>query len=120
MSTETATTITFTDLNRFRRDVLFAARAWELDEGNPPNGTQIVEVLEEDLGYDSVSDGHLYPNLNTLAEQGFMQKQPVDDRSNAYRVTEYGVTMLEERVQREASFCGMGIPERPSMEGGEL
>lgn len=123
MSTDSptpTTTATYNDLNDFQQDILLGARAIELDQGEPGNGLEIADVLEEHLGYDDISAGWLYPNLNTLAGQNLIEKTPLDDRSNHYAVTDESVAMLEARVQQEASLCGLTVPDRAAADGGDV
>jgi len=77
------------DLTAFQRDIL--AVAADLDE---PYGLAIKEALQE--GYRTeVNTGRLYPNLDTLAEKGLIEKSAFDRRTNFYEVTERGQRELQ-------------------------
>ena len=77
------------DLNGFQRDTLDVVAG--LGE---PNGLEIKNHLEE--YYESeINHGRLYPNLDTLVEEGLLHKGTIDDRTNYYSVTERGQLALQ-------------------------
>lgn len=74
----------FADLTQFQRDLLILIGGMET-----PSGLEIKEEIG--LYFDKeVHHGRLYPNLDTLAEERMITKEEVDDRTNAYTITEYG------------------------------
>ncbi len=86
------------DLTGFQRDLLIVIAG--LDE---PNGLEIKSEVEE--YYESaINHGRLYPNLDTLVERGLVEKTQQDERTNAYRLTEDGWDLLEERRDWEATY----------------
>lgn len=79
------------DLTGFQRDVLICAS--KLDR---PSGQAIRETLEESTTRDSVTHGQLYPNLDTLVEQGLISRGEIDRRTNYYEVTNKGQRQIEQ------------------------
>jgi DNA-binding PadR family transcriptional regulator len=76
------------DLTAFRRDILYVIAGMD-DE---PYGLAIKNGLEEYYG-EEVEHGHLYPNLDALVEEGFVEKGTIDERTNSYT--------LSDRARRE-------------------
>ena len=86
------------DLTGFQRDLLVVIAG--LDD---PNGLEIKEEIEK--YYESpINHGRLYPNLDTLVEEELVAKTQQDERTNAYRLTDRGWTVLEERRDWEAKY----------------
>jgi len=79
------------DLTGFQRDLLFVVAG--LDE---PNGLEIKDEIE-DYYETTINHGRLYPNLDTLVDTELIEKTKQDERTNAYRLTEGGETILERR-----------------------
>lgn len=72
------------DLSSFQRDVLYIIAG--LDQAY---GLAIKEELEQ--YYESeVNHGRLYPNLDELVDNGFIEKGEIDGRTNQYILTERG------------------------------
>ncbi len=86
------------DLTGFQRDLLIVIAG--LDE---PNGLEIKSEVEE--YYESaINHGRLYPNLDTLVERDLVEKTQQDERTNAYRLTDAGWDLLEQRREWEARY----------------
>lgn len=86
------------DLTGFQRDLLYVVRG--LDN---PKGLAIKEELEQ--AYDGeVHHGRLYPNLNTLAEKGLVDKGEVDQRTNRYSLTRRGKREVKARREWENEY----------------
>ena len=84
------------ELSGFQRDLLYVIAG--LDE---PKGLAIKDELEEH--YETrVDRGRLYPNLNSLADMGLVEKQRVDERTNSYVLTAKGRSKLEAHHQWKA------------------
>jgi len=79
------------NLTAFQRDVLYAIAG--LDE---PYGLAIKDELD---GYyeTEINHGRLYPNLDTLVEQGLVEKGKLDDRTNHYTLTSEARRLFRER-----------------------
>jgi DNA-binding PadR family transcriptional regulator len=91
------------DLTAFQRDLLLAISG--LDE---PKGLDVKDVLEEYYGTE-IRHGRLYPNLDTLVEEGYVEKGKVDRRTNFYRLSEWGLGELEARRRWEDERLGTTI-----------
>lgn len=86
------------DLTGFQRDILYVTAG--LDE---PHGLGIKEELE--TYYESeIQHGRLYPNLDTLVDEGYLEKGEIDKRTNSYTVTRRGHRLLESRSEWEAQY----------------
>lgn len=79
------------ELTSFQRDLLFIAA-----ERERPSGQEIKEEVEATYGTE-ITHGRLYPNLDTLAEKGYIDKGEIDRRTNYYQVNERGMEALAER-----------------------
>lgn len=79
-------------LTDFRYSILF------LLGGEPDYGLGIKERLQEYYG-NEINHGQVYSNLNWLHEDGFLLKSPLDNRTNAYQLSEHGVALALDRVQ---------------------
>lgn len=85
---------TWYDLRGFQRDILLVAAAVEHEE--LPKGLTLKRRLED--GYsDPVNHGRLYTNLDELEAEGLINRESVDGRTNAYRVTERARELLRGR-----------------------
>lgn len=84
------------DLSAFQRDVLYTVAS--LGE---PYGLAIRDELSEYYGTE-VNHGRLYPNLDDLADRGFLDKRPHGERKNTYALTERGRELIVERHEWEA------------------
>lgn len=90
------------DCVRGRRDV----RAQRLPVGSAvrdrrdgrANGVALEDELEEHYG-DEINHGRSYPDLNALAEKG-----TIDDRTNAYVLTDAGRQELRDRRRWEDDY----------------
>jgi len=84
-------TAKFADLTAFQRDLLVVIAGDE-----DAKGLAIKDELETYYDED-INHGRLYPNLDTLAEKGLVDKFELDERSNGYRLTETGRRHLNHR-----------------------
>lgn len=85
----------FTSLSGFQRDILYIIAGLET-----PKGLEIKEELEQ-IYTEEINHGRLYPNLDTLADGGFIDKISLDGRSNGYELSETGRAHLLARQQWE-------------------
>ncbi|WP_211312990.1 PadR family transcriptional regulator [Halarchaeum salinum] len=89
------------DLTGFQRDLLYVIAG--LDE---QHGLAIKAELE--TYYESeVHHGRLYPNLDTLVEEGLVDKGKIDDRTNSYTLTRRGRRELEARREWENQYVDL-------------
>lgn len=79
------------ELTSFQRDLLVIAA-----EKERPSGQDIKDEIE--ATYDTeITHGRLYPNLDTLAEKGYIEKGRIDRRTNFYEVNERGYGALRDQ-----------------------
>lgn len=86
------------NLTAFQRDILYVI----VGQGEP-HGLAIKSVLE---GYydQEINHGRLYPNLDSLVDQGLLNKGVKDKRTNEYTLTESGLHKLRARQDWEQQF----------------
>lgn len=97
------------DLTAFQRDLLVVIAG--IGEEHP-HGLAIKEAL--DKYYDSpIQHGHLYPNLDALADRGFIEKGKLDKRSNYYALTDGGWEELTNRYQWVGQQIEQHVNEAP-------
>nr|WP_264475041.1 PadR family transcriptional regulator [Salinirubrum litoreum] len=70
---------------------------------NDPSGQAIKSELEATQDR-SVLAGHVYSNLDDLADTGLVDKRSKTGRTNEYAVTETGRERLHRRLQWESQF----------------
>ncbi|WP_138797371.1 PadR family transcriptional regulator [Halostella sp. PRR32] len=93
------------DLTGFQRDLLYTITG--LDE---PHGLAIKEEMEEYYETD-VHHGRLYPNLDTMADKGLVNKSMKDRRTNEYELTDRGRREIKDRAEWEDQYlAGREIP----------
>ena len=86
----------YVDLTAFQRDIL-----WLLVRRDGADyGLAIKEALEQ-CGYGHVNHGRLYPNLDTLEENGLIEKSALDERTNEYALTDEAERLLADRQSWE-------------------
>ena len=89
------------NLTGFQRDILYVAAGME-----KPHGLAIKDKIEN-YYETTINHGQLYPNLDTLAEKGFIDKSKVDERTNSYIVTRRGWHELEARREWENQYVDL-------------
>lgn len=85
------------ELTAFQRDLLYVTAG--LDR---PSGQAIKTELLESI--DRITHGRLYPNLDTLVEQGYLDRGQIDRRTNFYELTELGESAIRERRRWENQY----------------
>ncbi|MFC6727071.1 PadR family transcriptional regulator [Natronoarchaeum mannanilyticum] len=65
-----------------------------------PSGQELKDQFEEETTA-TVNRGNIYPNLNTLTERGFINKESRDCRTNCYSLTQQGRSCLHQRHKWE-------------------
>ena len=86
------------DLTGFQRDVMYVISGMDSSKG-----LAIKEKLDEYYASE-INHGRLYPNLDALVEAGLVEKGRIDDRTNAYSLTEEGRSLLGERREWEETI----------------
>lgn len=91
------------ELTGFQRDLLYVIAGL-----GDPHGLAIKDELDE--YYDSeIHHGRLYPNLNTLVEEGFVEKGERDKRTNIYMISRKGRRELGARRNWENQYVGKDV-----------
>lgn len=90
------------DLTGFQRDLLYTIAAL-----NDPKGLTIKDELEAYYGSE-INQGRLYTNLDTLVEQGLVEKGQLDRRTNQYTLTDRARRQLRARREWETRCLGEG------------
>lgn len=86
------------DLTGFQRDCLVVIAGL-----NEPRGLEIKDELDDYYSSD-INHGQLYPNLDTLVDEGFVEKGQIDERTNSYSVTDEGRALLADRYEWENQY----------------
>lgn len=95
------------DLTGFQRDICYIIAG--LDD---PNGREIQEDLD-DYYEQAINPGRLYPNLDSLATMGLIEKAEKNGRSNEYRLTSRGRRDVVARLEWEERVVGEQIEFSP-------
>ena len=85
---------TWYDLLGFQRDLLLVAA--EVDGEELPKGLTLMSRLEDRYS-DPINHGRLYSNLGDLEDEGLIETEEFDGRTNAYRITDRGRELLAGR-----------------------
>lgn len=88
------------ELTSFQRDLLYITAGRDR-----PSGQEIKEEIE--LVYDEITHGRLYPNLDTLAEKGYVEKGQINRRTNYYAATDQGRAALATRREWEDRYVDL-------------
>jgi DNA-binding PadR family transcriptional regulator len=81
------------ELTGFQRDLLFVVGGL-----SAASGKEIKKKLEETQDRKLLA-GRIYSNLDTLVENGFVEKGEIDGRTNEYEITDKGVDEIQSRYQ---------------------
>jgi PadR family transcriptional regulator, regulatory protein PadR len=84
------------DLTGFQRDLLYVVAGYD-----NPNGLGIKRDLESYYEQE-IHHSRLYPNLDTLADKGLVEKGEQDRRANYYSLTRRGWREIEARREWES------------------
>ena len=85
---------TWYDLLGFQRDLLLVAA--EVDGEELPKGLTLMARLEDRYS-GAINHGRLYSNLGDLEDEGLIETEQFDGRTNAYRITDRGRELLAGR-----------------------
>lgn len=86
-----------TNLTSFKRDQLFVI---QLLADQNPHGLVIKSTLDR-FYEDEINQARLYKNLRELVEEGYVEKRPLDGRTNAYRPSSHACERLREHHEWE-------------------
>lgn len=104
------------DCTAYQIDILLA-----LARGGPQTGAKVRERLRARHG--EQADARPYRNLDDLAEEGLVEKESIDRRSNSYALTPAGYQQLEEYlayVERHVEDDPLATAERGVQTDGTL
>lgn len=82
------------ELTGFQRDLLTVIAG--LDE---PSGQDVKAELQQYL--DDINHGRLYPNLDAVVDEGYVEKGEIDRRTNFYALSDRGHEALVNRRRWE-------------------
>lgn len=94
----------YAGLTAFQRDILLVVNG--LDS---PHGLAIKDELE-DYYISTIHHGRLYPNLDELVDKTILEKFEIDQRTNGYKLTEFGRAILNDRIRWKAKKTNEPIP----------
>lgn len=84
----------------FQRDLLVVLCGFD-----EPKGLTVQRELADYYGTD-VSPARVYQNLDSLTEDGFVEKGTRDSRTNYYRITESGRELLADYRSWKRQYTG--------------
>ena len=87
-------------LNGFQRDILRSILAVAATDQDT-YGLAIKRELESRYG-EEINHGRLYPNLNTLVQDGLLAKTRLDNRTNEYALTASATDLLDDALTEDA------------------
>lgn len=106
------------DLTDFQQQALREIGCLQATADAVPYGLAIKEALEAYYG-ESVNHGRLYPNLDTLAERGLIEKGDLDRRTHTYKLTHAGYEVLAIEHDRLQRAMDMLVEAEVTLAGGE-
>lgn len=86
------------EITGFQRDILYVVAGL-----GDPKGMRVQAELEEYYGA-SVLHARVYQNLDSLDEEGLIEKGERDSRTNYYRLTPAGRDRIEARREWENEY----------------
>jgi DNA-binding PadR family transcriptional regulator len=88
-------------LTGFQRDLLCVIAGFDR-----PSGQEVKAELE---GYyqSPINHGRLYPNLDALVSNDYVEKGQIDRRTNYYDLTDAGEGLLAERREWENQYLAI-------------
>ena len=98
MSATDSTTVQnpIADLNTgFLRDMLVVIDSFD----ERPSGQMVMDRMEDVAGYEDLTHGRIYPNLDKLVRAGYVEKGNIDRRTNWYVISEEGKQALEQYAE---------------------
>lgn len=87
-------------LTSFQRDLLYVVAGQ-----TQPSGQDLKEAIEAAYGWE-ITHGRLYPNLDALHEDGYLEKGQLDRRTNYYELRPMGEDALQERRAWQQRYVG--------------
>jgi DNA-binding PadR family transcriptional regulator len=93
------------ELTGFQRDLLYITAGL-----NKPSGQRIKSELQEAIG--PITHGRLYPNLDTLVTEGYLNKGERNRRTNFYELTDAGWEAIQDRRHWEDTYVDVDLDQR--------
>jgi len=93
------------ELTGFQRDLLEAIAAVEDD----PYGLALKDYLDERYA-EPINHSRLYQNLDQLADQGLINLDELDARTNVYTLTDAGRRLLQRQADTLVGLCDQPRP----------
>lgn len=97
------------DLTGFQRDLLFVVSGMDR-----PSGQNVKTELERQVG--DITHARLYPNLDVLVEEGFVEKGAIDRRTNCYSLTELGLEAIQRYQRWSGQYLTRNTVAEPAVE----
>ena len=91
------------NLTGFQRDLVYTIAGME-----EPHGLAIKEEIQ-DYREETINHGRLYPNLDTLVDQGYVDKGEKDRRTNSYTLTPFAW----EEISSRSEWVDKNIKQNP-------
>ncbi len=82
----------FSELASFQRDIIIVLG----NMNKIVSANEISKNLAEMYDTDKIHSGRLYPNLNTVISEGFVERQLHDKRIEMYKITPKGMKALKQ------------------------
>ena len=95
------------DLTEFQKNIL------NVLVGEGKYGLEVKEELEEYYD-DEINHGRLYPNLDKLADRGYVEKRALDERTNEYVLTDEACDEIRDEILWRVENYVDGSEERQS------
>ena len=89
------------NLTGFQRDQLYIIAGADHPSGQDVMD-ELAEYYEEEINY-----GRHYPNLDTLVDEGFVEKGELDRRTNYYEITDAGMDAIGRRREWEDQYVDL-------------
>lgn len=89
------------DLSGFQRDLLYVISGFDQPSGQDVKG-ELDQYVDGEINH-----GQLYPNLDTLVNKGYVEKGPIDRRTNYYAITEKGKEAIHQRRSWEDKYMAL-------------
>ncbi|MFC7076125.1 helix-turn-helix transcriptional regulator [Haloarcula halophila] len=103
---------TYHELTGFQRDCLTAIAG--VEDESEPYGLALKAYLDERYPK-PINHSRLYQNLDDLVEADLITRESLDERTNAYRLTDDGTQLLQDQADALASVC----PPTVAADGGQ-
>lgn len=101
------------DLSGFQRDLLLTIYEVESEDDVEPYGLELRSRLN-DKYEDTIRHSRLYPNLDRLADKGLTEREELDKRTKANRLTDDARDLIEGHAAEMKHL----VPDAPLLADG--